>query len=140
MHYLDTSVLAAYYHPEPRSAQVQQVLRDLHGPTISPLVKLELHSALAIKVRRGDLAPSQAGQIVSLFHLHVGSHLYRIVPIGPREYERAQSWIGAFRSPLRTLDGLHLATAYANQLTLVTADRALAESAAEFGVSCQEIQ
>ena len=140
MHYLDTSILAAYYCPEPRSAEVQLVLRDLQGPTISPLVTVELHSALAIKVRRGELSAAVAGQIASLFRLHVESRLYRIVPIGPREYGHAQAWIGTFRSHLRTLDGLHLATAFTNQLTLVTADRALGESAAEFGVRYHAIR
>ena len=58
-HYLDTSVLTAYYCPEARSARVQRMLAKLEGPTVSPLVEVELHCVVARKVRFGS--QSQAG-------------------------------------------------------------------------------
>ena len=45
--YVDTSILAAYYCPEPLSERAEQRLRELRPPTISWLTDVELHSALA---------------------------------------------------------------------------------------------
>ena len=49
MAYVDTSVLAAYYCPEPLSAAAQTELGQLASPTLSPLVEVELCSAVARK-------------------------------------------------------------------------------------------
>ncbi|MHB1158086.1 MAG: hypothetical protein ACYC26_14770 [Phycisphaerales bacterium] len=40
---------------------------------------------------------------------------------------------------MRTLDALHLAAAFANDLTLVCADKLLVRSAKQFGVKCRLI-
>ena len=55
MPYIDTSILAAYYCPERLSHKAQKALARLDDPAISPLVQLELHSAVAQKVRGLDL-------------------------------------------------------------------------------------
>ena len=52
MIYVDTSVLAAYYCPEPQSEKVEDVLMQNHPWTISVLTEVELLSAIAKKVRR----------------------------------------------------------------------------------------
>ena len=135
MAYIDTSVLAAYYCPERLSARAQKALRSDPDPVISALVELELHSAVAAKVRGLELSMAAANQIVSLFRLHVADGCFRVVPIEPREYALACRWIGGFSTALRTLDALHLAAAFANNLTLLTADRALARSATHLGVT-----
>lgn len=134
MHYLDTGVLAAYYCPEPLSNKVQKTLNRLAGPTISPLVELELHSALAMKVRNREMDAATAGQVAAMFQLHLADGHYRVVPIGAREYTLARTWIAAFNSPLRTLDALHLAAAFASDLTLISADRAMVRCTKQFGV------
>ena len=134
MSYLDTSVLAAYYCPETLSKKVQKALSGLSEPTISPLVELEFHSALAIKVRHREMDAATAGQVASMFHVHLADGRYRMVPIGPREYALGRHWISSFAAPLRTLDALHLAAAFANDLTLVSADRAMIRCARQFAV------
>ena len=134
MHYLDTSVLAAYYCPEPLSNKVQKTLNRLAGPTISPLVELELHSALAMKVRSREMDATTAGQVAAKFQLHLADGHFRLAPIGAREYTLARTWIASFNSPLRTLDALHLAAAFASDLTLISADRAMVRCAKQFGV------
>ena len=139
MHYLDTSVLAAYYCPESLSKKVQKALSQLAEPTISPLVEVELHSALATKVRNREMDAATAGQVAAMFRLHLADGHYRVVPIGAREYTLARTWIAAFNSPLRTLDALHLAAAFAGDLTLISADRAMVRSARQFGIKHQLI-
>lgn len=65
MHYIDTSVLAAYYCPEPRSLKVEKALRKLPVPVISHLVETELYSAVSRKVRMKELNRKDANLIVS---------------------------------------------------------------------------
>jgi len=134
MHYLDTSILAAYYYPEARSARVQHLLSRLDGPTVSPLVEVELYCAVARKVRAGQIGSSVALRIFSEYQLHLAEPRFRMVPVGAAEYTLAREWLAQLASPLRVLDALHLAAAFANGLVLVTADRGLAESARRFGV------
>jgi predicted nucleic acid-binding protein len=134
MSYLDTSVLAAYYCPEPLSKKVQKALDQISEPTISPLVELEMHSALAGKVRSGELDTASAAQILAMLQVHLSDRRYRIVPIGAREYALCRSWLGGCNLPLRTLDALHLAAAFANDLTLVSAEKILVRCAGQLGV------
>lgn len=134
MAYIDTSVLAAYYCPERLSGKVQKALAEVNSPTISQLVELELHSAVAQKVRSREFDAATAGRVISQFRLHLSDGHYDVVPIEVREYDLARTWIGSFSSPLRTLDALHLAVAFSNGLTLLTSDKSLARSAKSFGV------
>jgi len=134
MAYIDTSVLVAYYCPEPLSAKAERAIRKVDAPTISPLTEVEFCSALAIKVRTRDLDVRAAEQLLSRLRLHVEERRYRIVPVETKEYVLACDWIGRFSAPLRTADALHLATAYAAGLPILTADRDLARSAAQSGI------
>jgi predicted nucleic acid-binding protein len=137
--YVDTSALAAYYCPEALSPAVERVLRKLDPPTISPLVEVEMHSALALKVREREFNATSASRILAQFRMHLSDGLYRHVPIAAREYAVACDWIARFAAPLRALDGLHLAAAFANDLQLLTTDKHLAQSAKLFGVDCKLI-
>ncbi|MEX0776754.1 MAG: type II toxin-antitoxin system VapC family toxin [Phycisphaeraceae bacterium] len=134
MHYLDTSVLVAYYCPERLSEKVQKALGSLGEPTISPLVELEFHSALSLKVRTGVLGLPAANKIAAMFQLHINDARYRLVPVGAREYAIARQWVGGFTSTLRALDALHLAATFANNMTLISADELLIRAAGQFGV------
>ena len=134
MSYIDTSVLVAYYWPETLSRAAQAELRKAPGPTISPLSELEFHCALALKMRTGEMDERSARRILSAFRLHRADGVYRVVPIEAREYAISCEWVGTFRTSLRTLDALHMAVAFSNGLTLITADKILAESARRFGV------
>ena len=129
MAYIDTSVLVAYYCPEPLSAAVQEMLRRTAGPAISPLVEVEVYSAVAAKVRTGGLDKPSAGRVLARFRDHLADGRFTILPITAREYSQARDWLGRFTTPLRTLDALHLAAAFASGLRLLTADQGLAKSA-----------
>lgn len=137
--YVDTCVVAAYYWPEPLSRHAQEALRKCAMPAVSPLVEVELCSAMALKVRRGDVDAKTAGIVTSTFRGHLREGLFRIVPLESRQYEMAREWLCRLSTPLRSLDSLHLAAAFTNKLTLLTADKALAQSARHLGVPCKFI-
>lgn len=139
MVYVDTSVLAAYYCPEPRSAEAERAIRQCDVPAISLLVDVELHSALARKVREGALSKLDATRVSTEFRLHVENSCYMFLPLDSQHYRLARGWIGNFSVALRTLDALHLAAAFRSGATLLTADRGLAKAAAELGVRTQFI-
>lgn len=134
MSYLDTSVLTAYYCPEAHSAKIQRMLSTMKNPTISPLVEIELHCAVARKVRAGEMGPAVARRIFAEFRTHLAEPRFNFVPIQMAEYSLACQWFEGLSSPLRALDALHLAAAFTNDLVLVTADKVLAKSAKYFGV------
>lgn len=135
--YIDTSVLAAYYLPEPLSERAERIL--LRGGTlsISPLVELEFASVLARKVRARELAPGAARSALEQFRAHREEGLYRRLEIGAAHYEQARRWVEAFRPPLRTLDALHLSVAAAAGAALLTADKQLARAARALRLECR---
>ncbi len=140
MAYLDTSVLVAYYCPEPLSGAAQRAIARLEGPSISPLVEVEFCSAVSLKVRTGELDRATAAQIVALCERHVTDGFYGLVPIAAGEYAQARAWLGQFATALRALDALHLAAAFNHDLPLLTADKMLAQAAGALGVGCTLIR
>ncbi|WP_263790787.1 type II toxin-antitoxin system VapC family toxin [Salinibacter sp.] len=132
--YVDTSILAAYYCPEPLSEQAEQHLRRLRPPVISRLTDVELHSALAKKTRRRELSSNDAERVQNLFRTHVRRGLYKVVPIEQDEYVRARQWMATNETALRTLDALHLAAADRRNLPVLTADHGMADAGDEFGI------
>jgi len=121
--YVDTSVLGAYYCPEPLSAAAETALRDLATPVVSTLTEVEFASLIARKRRLRELTERQARAILDLFAEHVAEGFYRRVPLGTEHFLRAHDLLATFSSALRTLDALHLAAALAENLPLLTADR-----------------
>ena len=134
MTYIDTSILAACYCPEPLSGTAQDEVRKAGALAISPLSAVEFYSALALKTRTGEMSADAARRVLVSFRLHHAEGIFRVVPIEAREYALACEWISTFAAPLRTVDALHLAAAFCNGLTLLTADKDLAHSAKRFGV------
>ena len=137
MGYIDTSVLVAYYCPEPLSGKAQQAIADLSVPTISPLVEVGFCSALATKVRASSLPADAAGRILATFESHLAQGAYRVVPIGPGEYALARQWLASFATSLRAPDALHVAAASASGLVLLTADRLMSQAAQHLAVKCK---
>jgi predicted nucleic acid-binding protein len=134
MIYVDTSILVAAYCPEPLSKAAQREIRKTRAPTISPFSEVEFCSAVALKTRTGEMDAESARKVLVTFRLHLTEGVFRMVPVEAREHAIACEWICSFAAPLRTVDALHLAAAFANDLTLITADKVLAHSAKQFGV------
>lgn len=134
MVYVDTSVLAAYYFPEIMSEQVQDFLSEQVKPAISYLTEVELFSAIARKVRMGDLGQPDGTRILSKFLSHLDADFFSIIPVEAHHWRLARGWIGLFSTPLRTLDALHLAIASIGNFELVTSDQHLIQAADNLGV------
>ena len=134
MIYLDTSVLTAYYCPEPNSDLIEQIISQIKQPVISPLTEVELFSALSKKVRETSLLRDDANRIATQFQSHIHQNLFTWVTIEPQHYQMAKHWIAQFNTPLRTLDAIHLALSFSNNLRLITADTRLAKAAKLFEI------
>lgn len=111
----------------------------LSDTVISPLVELEMASAIARKVRMRELAPSAAREALALFRRHEADGLYRIAAVSGAHYAQARGWIERFDPPLRALDALHLAVAHGESALLMTADAPLARAARKFGMRARLI-
>jgi predicted nucleic acid-binding protein len=132
--YIDTSVLAAYYCPEPLSDKADEIVTSATNPAISSLTQVELYSAISRKVREG-MAQEDGNKIIRQFELHANEQkLYKILDIDHHHYMMAANWISHFNTSLRTLDSLHLAVSFSANLTLITADIRLADAARFFGI------
>ena len=131
--YIDTSVLVAYYCPEPLSEKVEKFLTAHLHPSISALTEVELCSAVSRKVREGGLNRKDAGRIMARFITHVNKNFYDYVKVEQHHYRLARDWIGLFKTGLKTLDALHLAIASAEGLSLVTTDEGLSKPAKALG-------
>ena len=134
MYYLDTSILAAYYCPEPLSEKVEKFIISEKRPCISSLIEVELASAIARKIREKNLSSEDGNKIFHQFQTHLKDSLYRLIAVEDRHYQTAKNWILQFAVPLKTLDALHLAIAAEGNFTMLTADRQLDISAKYFGI------
>lgn len=134
MAYIDTSVLVAYYCPEPMSDAAAKRLAKVEKPVISPLVEVEVYSAVAAKVRAEELQARAGRRILALFQEHLTEGFYDLVFIDAAQYAQARDWIAKFSTALRAPDALHLAAALSNNLALLTADQGLARAAKQMGV------
>lgn len=129
MYYIDTSVIVAYYCPEPLSEKAESFLVAHPQPAISYLVEVELFSAVSRKIREGGMAPEDGSRVIAKFLSHLDDSFYTILPVESHHYRLARDWIGQFSTPLRSLDAIHLAITAQGTATMVTADKGLAKSA-----------
>lgn len=134
MHYIDTSVLVAYYFPEPLSERVESFLTTCSQPAISRLTEVEICSALARRIRLGELAKIDADRLTAAFLLHIEESMYTLLSLTDDHYRLAREWMASWNTTLKTLDALHLALAASGGLTMVTADQQLARSAEALAV------
>lgn len=129
MIYADTSVLVAYYCPEPRSEKAEAFLMAHTQPVISTLTEVEFFSALSKKVREKGIGRKDGDRVIARFLAHVNNHYYTCLDVETQHFRLARDWIGMFKVGLRSLDAIHLAVASLNGLTLVTSDEQLFKSA-----------
>ena len=135
MLYLDTSVVTAYYCPEPLSEQVEKFLiSENEQVAISHLTEVELYSAISRKIRENNLDTYHGKKIIKQFENHVREAYFCRLLLNEKHFKKAKEWISRFSTPLRTLDALHLAIAALGDLTLVTSDLNLIRSAGYFGI------
>ena len=129
MVYIDTSVLVAYYCPEPLSEKVETFLTAHTKPIISALTEIELFSAVSKKVRKKEMKRKDAGRVVARFLADIENGYYTYLPLEASHYRLARDWIGMFILPIGTLDALHLAISSSEGLDIITTDPGLFKSA-----------
>lgn len=111
--YLDTSALAKLYLPEVGSDDVEEALLGRRDVIVSDLAVTELTSAVARRVRAGDLGAAEARRIYRQVSSDLAAGEFRHAEItagAHREAERLLMGVGR-RVLLRAADALHLAMA-----------------------------
>lgn len=140
MIYADTSLLAAYYCPEPLSERAQRLLRRESEVAVSDLVEVELVSAIARKVRRGEMSRADAARAQETFLEHLEEGYFVRWPLERRHFQIAREWLELTPLPLLALDALHVAMASTHRVPVATCDRELATSARKLGVSVRLVK
>ena len=140
MIYVDTSALVPYYCPEALSDAAQRFLASQNELAISDLEEVELFSALAKKVRAGEMGRKDAQRVRATFQIHLESGLYVRLPVERRHFATAREWLTALRPPLAALDALHLAVAAGQPCPIVTVDASLARAARAIGVAARVLR
>jgi len=135
--YVDTSVLAAYYCPEPLSTTVEARLTNGSALVLSRLVQAELVSTIARKVRTANMTQEDARAALHVHDAQVSDGVFGLVTLRDADLRVAISWMKRLDTSLRTLDGLHLAIADREELTLLTADTRFAAAARSLGKSVE---
>ena len=117
MIYWDTSCVIKLYTAETDSAAWQRVAVDRPDERVSSaLLEAELAFALRRKEQGGDVASGGATALLRIFRRDIKVGRFALFPLGADVIRRAAALAdeAAAASPaslLRTLDGLHLATA-----------------------------
>lgn len=132
--YIDTSVLGAYYCPEPLSMAAEKILLSIDTALISMLTEVELMSVIAKKKRAGDFGDAKAKKIIAQFEKQLSDGHYQIAAITSKHYVEAKEILRGSKHNLHTVDAIHLAVAKETQSTLATADHAMAVGAKRLGI------
>jgi uncharacterized protein len=143
-YYLDTSAAVKLYVPEAGSQWLRDLLAADQSLVVlsSHLLRIELRSALARRLREGTVTPEEYRRMLELFAEDCAM-LYRFVPLTEAMIQQAGDLVE--RYPLRGYDAAHLATALAiNQrltetgevpLIILSADDRLLEAASAEGIA-----
>jgi len=143
VNYWDTSCLLKLYIHEADSDRYTALLRRQMTPvTTSILGETEFAFAVARRESDGSIGAGAVSELVQLFLRHCGEGRIQLLGVSPTVRELAASLARRFHLQekpslsLRTLDGLHLATALVHRAAcFVTADQRLATAARLSGVT-----
>lgn len=140
---VDTSALVKYYHPEVGSLRVIAIAEDPSNTLfISRIGLVEIHSALARKVRTGELQVPAFQQSLRRFYADLRSRKFRLIRPSPLHERQAIRFLvqKGLTLPLRTLAALQLSAALwlkdQQQLDcFLCADTTLCDAARQEGLS-----
>ncbi len=133
--YLDTSALLPYYRKEAASQRVQAFLDTLRPPVLlSDLTRVEVASAIARWVRMEEITEPQAALLENTFAQDAGAGLFLLRPVTTSHYQQAEKWLSARKTPLRTIDALHVACCWSLRARLVTCDSIMHQAAITLGL------
>jgi uncharacterized protein len=134
--FLDTSALVRRYDRiEPGSSRVRAICAPAQGNTLllARIASVEVASAFARRVRDRAIRAADRTRLWRLFRTHWRDQ-YRVVSLTEDAYVHAERLL--FRSPIRTLDALHVGCALVVtarlpgvQIEFWTADKQQADAA-----------
>lgn len=115
--------------------QVEKLLNKTQPPVLlSDLTRVEMASAIARWTRMNEIDEPQAALIENTFEQDVQAGLYLIRPLSSTHYRRAEKWLSARKTALRTLDALHIACCWSFATKLVTCDNVMHKAAGMLGL------
>ena len=139
--YWDTSCVLALNVPEEISSQAANLASIEKGPLhSSSILEFEMTFAVHAKEARGEIPSGGSAKVLSQFQTDLQRGRYLLVPLGI-DIKACTRDIAArtlqAEPPvfLRTLDGIHIATALElGSSELITADRKMADAATLLGI------
>jgi predicted nucleic acid-binding protein len=134
--YIDTSLLVKRYVTESGSAELEaRLIGEQPNLVISELVRAELISTLRRKERRAIMTRKGSHLAAQCFEQDIATGVLSLKSLNSVVVARAALLIGELKSPLATLDALHLATALLhNAMHFFTTDEQLSKAAREAGL------